>query len=115
MGDQRDYENPNPRQGIEPKLMVTGRLRGTCDGRPVEIEAVGPVFHLHVPDFKSAWTLRSSVSFTTQPLLNLLQRAGVRLRLRIGAVVALDVLPTPHLALRLFSPSLRSLRRGAGS
>jgi hypothetical protein len=113
MGDQRHYEDSYPRHGVNPKLMVTGRLRGTCDGRPVEIEAVGRALHLCVPDLRTAWSLRSSVSATTEPLLRSLARAGLGLRLRIGTKFALGVLPKPNLALRIVSPLLRSFSPGA--
>jgi hypothetical protein len=87
---------------------VTGRLEGTFQGRPVELEATGRELSLRVPNLRSAWGLRRGAAATTLPLLRAFRDAGLSMTLRIGSRWAFPVLPQPHVALRLFMPSLES-------
>jgi hypothetical protein len=89
--------------------MMTGRLQGTVHGRSVEIEADGRELLLRVPDLKSAWAMRRSVSSATTWFLRALRNHGLCLRLCIGTRLAFELLPRPNLAMRLFVPSLRLL------
>ena len=112
MGRHRHHENPYARLGFGPKLMLTGRLHGTFGGRPVEIEADGRELLLRVSNLRSAWMLRRNVSDNTIPLLRAFRDNGFRLRLRICASLALDVLPQPHAAVGLLFPLLRFAKSG---
>jgi len=91
---------------------VTGRLRGTLFGRPVEIEADGRELLVRIADLRSAWWLRRSVSTSMVPLLRTLRRSGLALRMRIGSRLAVNVLPTPGFALRMLVPALGFAKSG---
>ena len=94
--------------GHRPKLAVTGRLEGTFQGRPVALEAEGRELSIRVPNLRSAWGLRRGAAVSTLPLLRAVRDAGLSLTLRIRSGWAFPVLPEPHVALRLFMPSLDS-------
>ena len=89
--------------------MMTGRLQGTVHGRSIEIEADGRELVLRVPDLKSAWAMRRSVSSATTCVLRALRDHGLSLRLWLGTRLAFELLPRPNLAMRLLVPSLRLL------
>jgi hypothetical protein len=85
---------------------MAGRLQGTYLGRPVEIEADGRNVLLRVPSLRAAWGLRRCVTANTIFMLRSIRENKVRLRLRIGSRLAVNVLPVPHIALRVLVPSL---------
>jgi hypothetical protein len=113
MGRVGVAQDSYPRRRTGPKLTVTGRLHGTADGRPVEIEAEGRELLIRVARLRAAWELRRSVSAGTAPVLRVLRDHGLHLRLRVGAHMALQVLPRPHPLLRLLLPVLRRSTAGA--
>ncbi len=78
--------------------------------RPVEVEAEGRELLIHVLDWRSAWQLCRYLSVFTIPFLQTLQQQRLKLRLRIGNHVSMQVLPRPHFVLRLLVPGLRSIR-----
>ena len=107
MGSDWYAEDPHSGFGLKPKLMMTGRLQGTVLGRSVEIEANGREIVLRVSNLKSAWAMRRIVSSATTCVLRALRDHGLRLKLRIGTRIALELLPRPSLVMRLLVPSLR--------
>ena len=91
---------------------MTGRLRGTLFGRPVELEAGGRELVLQIANLRSAWRLRPSVKTSLLPLLRLLLASGIALRVGIGSSLTLNVLPQPSLALRVLVPALNLASSG---
>jgi hypothetical protein len=87
---------------------MTGRLRGTCSGRPVEIEAVGRELLFRVPNLLSAWRLRRGASLGAPSLLRVFRAKDLRVRLQVGAWLMLDVLPRPSLIIRLLTPAFQA-------
>ena len=99
-------EGAYARFGCGPKLTVTGQLKGSLFGRPVEIEATEREITLRIADLSSAWRLRRSASTGMLPVLRLLFAYGVRVRVNIGSRLKFNVLPKPSLPLRVLVPAL---------
>jgi hypothetical protein len=108
VGFLRQAEYPHAQRGLRPKLDVTGRLEGTFQNRPVQLEAGGRELILRVPNLRSAWTLRRAATASATPLLRAIRDSGLSLTLRIVSRWALPVLPVPHVAVRLFLPFLNT-------
>jgi hypothetical protein len=85
---------------------VAGHLQGTYFGRPIELEADGRDLLLRLPNLKAAWRLRHGLSSNMISLLRTLRQNGFRLRLRIGRMLAVNVLPAPNFAVRVLVPAL---------
>ena len=81
-----------------------------CDRRPVELLGEGREIVLCVASLRSAWSLRRSLSVTTVPLWQAVEKSGCRLVLRIGARCELELLPEPSFFLRMLYPSLHPAR-----
>lgn len=105
MGSFGYYEDTHARHGCGPKLTVTGRLAGTLDGRPVEVQAAGHDIRVSVANLRAAWLLRRSV-FGMMPVLRVAQAAGLGLRLSVASRTTVEVLPEPSFVLRLLVPAL---------
>ena len=108
MGAAWDHENPDERHGYVPKLILAGRLTGTLDGRPVVIEAGDAGLLVSFAVFQSAWAARRTAN-SLVPVLRLLKRNGIVLRLRLAGLVTVDLLPTPSGVVRLIVPKLARL------
>ncbi|QDU07343.1 hypothetical protein V202x_06950 [Gimesia aquarii] len=85
---------------------MTGQLQGTLFGRPVELNATGRELLLQVANLKSAWRLGRCATMSMLPLLRLLKRHGIVLRVCIGSRLTVKVLPRPSFALRVLAPAL---------
>ena len=110
MGRHWHAQNPDAELWLGPKLIVTGRLRLMCDGRPVELAAEGRKIVLCAAILRSAWSLRRGLSATTLPLLQAVAKTGCRVVVRIGARFELELLPGPSFFLRMLYPSLHFAR-----
>lgn len=77
------------------RLIVEGRLDGTLDGRPVTITADEKGICLTVDSVGSAWRLRRQLP-SFGGVFAELQRGQVPVRLRIGTLGELPVLPRPN-------------------
>jgi len=89
--------------------MLAGRLTGTLDGRPVVIDADDSGLLVSMPSLGAAWAARRSVG-SLLPVLQALDRGGVRLRTRVAGLVTVDLLPRPSGLAKLFIPELARLR-----
>lgn len=109
-----DWHAESTHTGLKfgPKLTVTGRLRGTVSGRPVELEARGRQLLLQMSSLRSVWRLRPSLKTSMLPLLRLLIASGISLRVSIGSRLTVNVLPKPNLALRVLVPTLNFASSG---
>jgi hypothetical protein len=87
--------------------MLTGRLKGICNGRPVQLHAHGAELSLQVDDFRSAWSLRRNLGVGTAPVLRMLRSNELRLHVKVGRRWRIEVLPVPGLVLRVLFPALR--------
>ena len=85
---------------------MTGRLRGTLSGRPVELDAAGRDVLLRLSNLRAAWQLRRHASRNLHPILGAVREAGLTLGLAIGSRLVVEVLPKPSLAIRVFAPAL---------
>lgn len=108
MGAARDHENPDERYGYVPKLILAGRLTGTLDGRPVVIEADERGVMVAFGSVATAWAARRSVTALV-PVLAVAQRWTVPVRLTVGRLVSLNVLPRPSRVVRMLAPRLADL------
>ena len=108
MDSKRHVENPDSGPWLSPKLTVTGRLEGTCAGRPVELSAEGRRLSLRVPNLRSAWTLRRNISAAVVGLLLRLRNHNLQLRIAVGGRWDFEILPHPGFAIRLLVPSLKT-------
>ena len=108
MGAARDHEDPDERHGYVPKLILAGRLTGTLDGRPVVIEAGDTGLLVSFPAVQSAWAARRTAD-SLVPVLRMLKRNGIAVRLRLAGLVTVDLLPTPSGVVRLIAPRLSRL------
>jgi hypothetical protein len=88
--------------------MMAGRLTGTLDGRPVVIEADDSGLTLTSTTFGTAWRARRSAE-SLLPMLGVLKRCGVPVRLSIMGVVSVAVLPRPSMLAKLVVPGLVDL------
>ena len=82
------------------QLLVEGQLSGSVDGRPITVTADAAGVCLTVDSVGSAWRLRQQLP-ALAGVLAVLRHGQVPLRLRIGSLGELAVLPVPHWALRL--------------
>ncbi len=105
MGTARHHENPDERHGYVPKLILAGRLTGTLDGRPVVIEAGDAGLLVSFPALRTAWAARRT-AVSLVPVLRLLKRNGIAVRLRLAGLVSVELLPTPSGVARLIVPRL---------
>jgi hypothetical protein len=105
MDSTRSAHDSNARPEFGPKLMVTGRLKGTFAGRPVELLAERREVCLRVHNLRSVWTLRRYVSSATERIVRRLNANGIRVRLNIGRAWTVEVSPNPHFVIRLLFPS----------
>ena len=112
MGVDGHCEDPYTRRGIGPKLALTGQLKGTLFGRPVELEAREHEIALRIADLRSAWRLRRSATTGMLPVLRLLFIYGIALRVNIGSGFSVNVLPKPSLPLRVLVPALNLASSG---
>lgn len=85
--------------------MVAGRLTGSLDGRPVVIDADDSGLVLTVATFQSLWGLRR-IAGSVGPVLGLLKRHGIPVRMRVAGLISVEVLPRPSVLARIFAPSL---------
>lgn len=109
MGSQRCSEDPDPGHGLAPKLIATGGLRGTIDGRPVEIKALGNDLVICVGNLRSAWALKNMFRVGVITALRALLQREFQIKLQIGKSLTFRVLPHPGLFLRFLLPQLRSV------
>ena len=105
MGVARDHEDSHERHGHVPKLIVAGRFDGTFDGRPVVITSDENGVVLRVSGLRSVWRLRKFARTLTAGLA-VLKSHRVPLSLHIGNVLAVELLPQPHTAVKLLMPGL---------
>ena len=105
MGAARNHENQDKGHGYVPKLILAGRLTGTLDGRPVVISADESGLVVAAGSFRTVWESRRSVG-SLLPVLCMLKRHGVPLRLSIAGLVTVELLPKPNVLARIFAPSL---------
>ena len=108
MGAAWNDENPDEGHGYVPKLIVAGRLTGTVDGRPVVIDADDSGLVVTAVTLRTAWASSRSVG-SLLPVLGILKRHGIPLRLSIAGLVTLEVLPRPSALARIFVPRLSCL------
>lgn len=108
VGSARDHEDQNERYGYVPKLMLAGRLVGTLDGRPVVIAADDSGLVVTAAAFQTAWAGRRSVR-SLLPVLGMLKRNGIPVRVSVGGLVSLEVLPSPNPLMRILMPELARL------
>jgi hypothetical protein len=108
MGAARNLENPYERYGYVPKLTLAGRLAGTLNGRPVVIDADDSGVLVSFSALRTAWAARRT-AYSLVPVLRLLKRNGIALRLRLAGLVTVDLLPTPSGVVRLIVPRLSRL------
>jgi hypothetical protein len=84
---------------------LAGRLVGTCNGRPVVIAADDSGLVVTAAAFQTAWEWRRSVR-SLFPALGMLKRNGVPVRVSVGGLVSLEVLPSPNPLIRILMPEL---------
>lgn len=89
-------------------MSLTGRLRGTLDGRPVVIEADDSGVVLDVTSFRTAWTLRK-YGLSALPFLHVVKSSSIPVTLRVAGAVSLQVLPKPSMLIRVLAPTLAKL------
>jgi hypothetical protein len=89
-------------------MTVAGRLTGFLDGRPVVIEADESGFLVTVSTWRGAWAMRECAD-SLLPVLGLVKRSRVPVRLRLRGSMAVNLLPTPGLVARCFVPKLGGL------
>jgi len=102
MGAQRHDQDSHARR-LVPKLIPTGRLTGTLDGLPVEIEASERGITLSLASVRSLIPLSRSAR-QAGGLLAVLRHAAIPLDVRLFSTVSLQVLPQPHWLVRLVMP-----------
>lgn len=108
MDSARHDQNPDPGCGYAPKLILTGRLTGTLDGRPVSIEASESGLTLSMKSVRTAWRMRR-LSRSLFPFVASLKRSSIPVRLSVGSLFTLEVLPRPSGLLRLVAPEFARL------
>ena len=91
---------------------MTGRLRGTLFGRPVELDAAGRQMSLRIASLRSAWRLRRSVATSMMPLLSFLRTRGMSLTVVIGSRLSVEIFPRPSVPLRMLLPALNRISAG---
>ena len=108
MGVARYAQDPHAGHGFVPKLILAGRLTGTLDGRPVVIDADASGLTVSFAMLRTAWTARRSAA-SLLPVLGIVKRHGVPVRLKVAGLVSLEVLPVPSTLLRMIAPGLATL------
>jgi len=93
--------------GTPPKRILTGRLSGSLDGRPVEIDATAAGITLKVGSFRSLWKLRRLEA--AAPVVRLLSQQAIPLRLSVAGLGSVELLPVPSLLVRLVAPEFARL------
>jgi hypothetical protein len=86
-------------------MILAGRLTGTLDGRPVVIDADASGLEISAPSLQTAWAMKRQAT-AVMPLLDLVRRAGIPLRVKFAGLVSVQVLPRPSLVARIFLPRL---------
>jgi len=76
-------------------MRIEGHLSGSCDGRPITITADATGICLTVDSVTSAWRLRRQLP-SLEPVLGMLGRGQVPVRLRIGSIGEFQVHPSPR-------------------
>ena len=104
MGSAWDDKDPHSGHRQVPKLILAGRLTGTCDGRPVVISADDAGVVLDVSTLYSGWRLRK-YSNAVLPLLKGLNEVHIPLTIRVAGV-SVPLLPKSGMLVRLFAPSI---------
>jgi hypothetical protein len=87
--------------------MVTGRLSGTLDGRPVHIDATAAGITLKAGSLRSLWKLRRLEA--AAPVIRMLKQQAIPLRLSVAGLGSVDLLPVPSLLVRLVAPEFTRL------
>lgn len=103
MGAARNPEDSYTRHRYAPKLILTGRLSGTLNGRPVVIDADDSGIMLSTAMFPTAWNLRSYAG-SFLPALQVLKRYGVPVRLKVAGIFSVEVLPRPNALVTMVVP-----------
>jgi len=83
---------------------LAGRLDGFVDGRHFSFVTENRDIVLHAGRIRTLLTLRRGWKTTVQPLLAVLERAEIRLMLRIGWFGKVEVFPNPIYLIRLLLP-----------
>ena len=89
-------------------MIVAGRLTGTVGGCPVVIDADDSGVVVTATTVRTAWASRRSVG-SLLPVLAMLKRHGVPLRLNIAGFVTVELLPRPSTLARIAAPRLSCL------
>lgn len=108
MGAAWHAQDPHPGHGNAPKLILAGRLTGTLNGCPVVIEADSAGLVVAIASVREAWASSRSMG-SLLPVLGVLQRHRIAVRVKIAGCVTLDVLPKPSLLVRFLAPELSHL------
>lgn len=106
MGATWHAEDPHEGHWNAPKLILAGRLAGTLNGRPVVIDADDSGLSVAIGSFRTAWASRRSVG-SLLPVLGVLKRHGIPVRLKIAGLVTLELLPKPGTLARFFATAAR--------
>ena len=108
MGSAWRAKDPHAGHGNAPKLILAGRLVGALNGRPVVIDADGSGLAVAFASFRQAWPSRRSLK-SLLPILGVLKRHGIAVRVKIKGLVSLELLPKPSNLARFFVPGLSHL------
>lgn len=95
-------DDDNDQRQVVPKLIVTGRLSGTLDGRPVEILGERGGMTLVTPGLFATIRMRRSLQAGSRNLLRGASIVPLPIRLRMGNLATWDVAPSTHPLLRPF-------------
>lgn len=90
-------------------MIVAGRLTGTVNGRPVVIDADEGGVVVSLTTLGAAWAASRSL-VGVLPALAVAKRWSVPVRLRVGGLVSLELLPRPSRIVRILAPRLSGLR-----
>ena len=104
MGADWDAQDSHQGVGQKPKLSLAGRLDGYVDGRPVSLVAEDRDITLITGKFRTLLTLRRSWQAIMQPLQAVLERAEIRLLVRMGWFGQVELFPNPNYLVRLLLP-----------
>ena len=85
--------------------MLAGRLTGTLNGRPVVIDADERGLAVRFSSFRSIW-VASRTAVRWMPLMRGLGRLQVGVRVSIGGLMTLEVLPNPSRLAKMLLPGL---------
>lgn len=84
--------------------MLVGRLDGDLDGRPISLIAENGEVFLEVKNLRSLLTLRRVGKFNNRILTTYLERANIRLSVRVGRLMTIEVFPNPKYLARILIP-----------